>query len=184
VAEPRQYALVAYIRDAVGQFVETLRSEIHPAHAHLPAHITILPPRTLQGSEADAISLVENICQQARPFQVTLGDVENFMPVTPTVFIRVAFGAYRARELHDNLNSGPLYHPEQWPYMPHLTIAKVDTMEGASQSLEVARQRWARFDRPRKVMIEELTFVRQGEDFDHWIDLASVPLGKQLVPTL
>lgn len=183
MAEQCQYALVAYIRNAVGQFVEGLRGELHPAHAHLPAHITILPPRNLLGSEAEAISLVESICQTSQPFQVSLGDVENFMPTTPTVFIRVAFGAYRVRELHDTLNAGPLFYDERWPYMPHLTIVKVDTMECASQSLDVARRRWARFDRPRKVIIEELTFVRQGDDCDHWIDLASVPLGKQLVHT-
>jgi 2'-5' RNA ligase len=181
VAEQRQYALVAYIRNAVGQFVENLRSELHPAHAHLPAHITILPPRAMTGTEDEAISLVEGICRTSQPFQVSLGDVENFMPITPTVFIRVAFGAYRVRELHDSLNAGPLFYAEQWPYMPHLTIVKVESMEIASRSLEVARERWARFDRPRKVVIEELTFVRSGRDFTQWTDLASVPLGKQLV---
>jgi len=160
--------------------VEGLRGELHPAHAHLPAHITILPPRRLNGSEQEAIALVESICDNAQPFSVTLGDVENFFPITPTVFIRVAFGAYRVREFHDMLNSGPLFYDEQWPYMPHLTIAKVDTIQIASKSLEISRKRWATFEGPRTAMIEELTFVRQAEDMDHWIDLASVPLGKRL----
>ena len=46
---------------------------------------------------------------------------------------------------------------------------------------EQPSQRWALFEHPRKVVIEELTFVRQGEDMNHWIDLASVPLGKSVV---
>ena len=183
MAEQRQYALVAYIRNSVGQFVESLRRELHPAHAHLPAHITILPPRQLTGSESDAVALVERVCREIPPFEVSLGDVENFMPVTPTVFIRVAFAAYRVRELHDSLNAGALYYNEQWPYMPHLTIVKVESMECATDALRVARDRWATFDRPRKVMIEELTFVRQGEDVDHWIDIAPVRLGHRLVTT-
>jgi len=178
-----QYALVAYIKDAVGEFVENLRAELHPAHAHLPAHISILPPRCLHGSEADAISLVERICEESSPFEVSLGDVENFMPKTPTVFIRVAFAAYRLRELHDKLNSGALVYDEQWPYMPHLTIVKVDTLNDAACALEIARSRWAKFSLPRKVMVEELTFVRQGEDKNTWIDIAPVPLGKRLVPS-
>jgi len=177
----RQYALVAYIKDAVGEFVENLRREIHPAHAHLPAHITVLPPRCLQGSESEAIALVERVCEDANPFEVSLGDVENFMPKTPTVFIRVAFAAYRLRELHDKLNTGPLTYDEQWPYMPHLTIAKVDTMEYAACALEIARQRWGTFSDPRKVWIEELTFVREGDNSNTWIDLAPIPLGKHLV---
>jgi hypothetical protein len=84
VAEQRQYALVAYIRNAVGEFVEHLRGELHPAHAHLPAHISILPPRRLCGTEAEALALVERVCQDVNPFEVTLGDVENFMPIMIT----------------------------------------------------------------------------------------------------
>jgi 2'-5' RNA ligase len=181
VAEQRQYALVAYIRNAVGEFVEHLRAELHPAHAHLPAHITVLPPRCLAGPEAEALPLVERICQNAVPFEVTLGDVENFMPITPTVFIRVGFAAYRLRELHDSLNAGVLHYDEQWPYMPHLTIAKLDTMDAAAQALHTARKRWASFQQPRKVWIDELTFVRNGDNCDTWVDIAPVKLGKKMV---
>jgi 2'-5' RNA ligase len=181
VSSPPSYALVAYVRGAAGEFVENLRGELHPAHAHLPAHITILPPRPLAGTEPDAIALVERICQNVSPFEVSLGDVENFMPKTPTVFIRVAFAAYRVRELHDQLNTGALAFDEQWPYMPHLTIVKVDALDQAARALEIARQRWAGFNQPRKALIEELTFVRQSDDCNSWIDLAPVPLGKHLV---
>ncbi|HWR15136.1 MAG TPA: 2'-5' RNA ligase family protein [Terriglobales bacterium] len=178
-----QYALVAYIRNTVGQFVENLRAELHPPHAHLPAHITILPPRRLAGTESEAISVLERLCPTVSAFDVSLGDVENFMPITPTVFIRVAFAAYRLRELHDALNTGALRYNEQWPYMPHLTIVKLDTMESAASALRIARERWANFHDPRKVKIQELTFVRQGEDCDHWIDIAPVRLGQHLAPT-
>ncbi len=181
MAEQRQYALVAYIRNAVGEFVEQLRAELHPAHAHLPAHITVLPPRKLVGPEPDALALVERMCQDVNPFEVTLGDVENFMPITPTVFIRVGFAAYRLRELHDRLNIGGLQYDEQWPYMPHLTIVKLDTMEGATKALQIARQRWGHFDQPRRVQITELTFVRSGDNCDTWVDIAPVKLGKQPV---
>lgn len=181
MAEQRQYALVAYIRNAVGEFVEHLRGELHPAHAHLPAHISILPPRRLNGMESDALALVERVCQDVNPFEVMLGDVENFMPITPTVFIRVGFAAYRLRELHDRLNADVLHCDEQWPYMPHLTIVKVDAMDAATRALRISRERWAGFDQPRKVTIDELTFVRQGDYCDTWVDIAPVKLGKKLV---
>src|SRR5260370_41662806 len=42
--KPR-YALVAYVKSPAGEFVETLRRELHPALPHMPAHLTILPPR-------------------------------------------------------------------------------------------------------------------------------------------
>jgi len=100
------YAAVTYVRSPVGMFVEEMRRDLHPAHLHADAHITILPPRQLRGSEEEAILQLNLSCRNIAPFDVTMGDVESFIPTTPTVFIRVAHGAYRLRELHDQLNIG------------------------------------------------------------------------------
>ena len=175
-----RYALVAYVRNAVGEFVENLRQELHPDLPHLPAHLTILPPRHLQGSELSALEIVEDVCGHAERFEVTLGDVETFIPVTPTVFIRVAHAAYRMRELHDRLNTDALAAEEEWPYMPHLTIAKISTEELAQQAYMFARDRWAQFAGNRCVPVSELTFVREREP-NCWVDLAGIPLGRTLV---
>ena len=56
--------------------------------------------------------------------------------MTPTVFIRVAHAAYRMRELHDRVNVEALRSPEQWPYMPHLTIFRMDTLEQAAPAYD------------------------------------------------
>ena len=180
--DPLQYAIVAYLRDPVGGFVEGLRAEVHPKHAHLPAHISILPPRPLRGTEAEALETMEYVCQAIQPFEVGLGEVATFLPLTPTVFIRVAHAAYRMRELHDRLNVGPLHADESWPYMPHLTIAKMDSPGEATRVLEEARERWENCRCPRRVLIGELTFVRQVAT-DRWLDIAPVPLGRRLAPT-
>ncbi len=169
------YALVAYLRNPVGEFVESLRRALHPDLPHLAAHLTILPPRLLKGSESSALEILDEICSQASPFEVTLGDVETFVPVTPTVFIRVARAAYRMRELHDQLNIEVLAAEEQWPYMPHLTIVKMSAEEQAQRAFEVARQRWAQFTGSRRISVEQLTFVREDEQ-DFWVDVAPVPL--------
>ena len=171
------YALVAYVRSPVGQFVEDLRRGLHSDHPELPAHLTILPPRTLQGSERQAEHFIQQVCQATEPFEVAMGDVETFVPITPTVFIRVAQAGYRMRELHDRLDAGLLAYPEPWPYMPHLTIVKLEKPEAAQAAVTVAQQRWTEYQGPRTVHIEELTFVREGSEPFSWIDLASVRLG-------
>jgi len=169
------YAAVAYVCSPVGSFVEELRREMHPSHTHADAHITILPPRALNGSERQALEQLQEACQPIPAFDVTMGDVETFVPLTPTVFLRVARGAYRLREIHDRLNRDALYFKEPWPYMPHLTIAKMDTIDEAQKVLEVARQRWKIYEGPRTVRIESLTFVKgMGE---RWLDVAEAPLG-------
>jgi 2'-5' RNA ligase len=156
-------------------FVEEMRRDLHPAHTHADAHITILPPRPLHGTEAQAITQLREICRQVSPFTVTMGDVETFIPTTPTVFIRVAHGAYRLRELHDHLNQGALRFNEPWPYMPHLTIVKMDTVAEARKVVELARPRWDCCEDSRRIKIDKIIFVKGvGE---RWIDLAEIPLG-------
>jgi len=170
------YAAVAYVRNPVGIFVEELRRELHPAHTHADAHITILPPRPLQGTEEHAMEVLQAVCAAAQPFEITIGDVETFIPATPTVFLRVAYGAYRMRELHDQINRDGLEFCEPWPYMPHLTIVKADTVDEARRAVEIARKRWDAFKQGRKIRIDAVTFVKGiGE---RWVDLAPVPLGK------
>jgi 2'-5' RNA ligase len=178
----QRYAVVAYVKNPVGVFVESLRKELHPELPHLAAHVTLLPPRFLQGSEAEALERTEELCKEAEPFEVCLGEVETFIPVTPTVFIRVAHAAYRMRELHDRLNVNALACREEWPYMPHLTIVKMSAEDQAQYAYRVARARWADFDEPRSIGIRDLTFVRE-EGQNDWVDLAEIPLGQQLVPT-
>src|SRR6185437_3417462 len=152
---PSHYALVAYVKAPVGEFVERLRAELHPALSHLPAHLTVLPPRPLQGTEEEARQVVERVCRRASPFEVVMGEVETFVPVTPTVFLRVDHAAYRLRELHDQLNSNALRAEEPWPYMPHLTIVKVGNKQEASEAFEIAQQRWSQYQGSRRVLIEE-----------------------------
>ncbi|HVP65451.1 MAG TPA: 2'-5' RNA ligase family protein [candidate division Zixibacteria bacterium] len=173
---PLQYALVGYVRNALGEFVENLRRAVHPEHAHLPAHVSVLPPRPLIGVESNALEMLETFCSRVDPFEIEMGDVETFVPTTPTVFIRVAHAGYRLRELHDLLNRDGLQFQEPLPYMPHLTIAKVSTVERAREVFEISRERWAEYKGPRRFKLEEVSFVR-GRDHQ-WSDLSSVSLGK------
>ncbi len=173
------YAVVAYVHDPVGQFVESLQAELHPERVQLPSHVTVLPPRALRGDESEALQTLDEVCRRVEPFEIRLGDVETFLPITPTVFIRVAHAAYRLRELHDHLNTGALWSEEPWPYMPHLTICKLDDSERAVRAVQVARQRWQQYAGPRSILLEQLTFVRESRR-DTWLDLAPVPLGRRL----
>ena len=171
-----RYALVTYVRNPVGEFVEQLRRELHPTTAHMAAHLTILPPRELSGSEAAALEFLEEACSHVIPFTVELGGVNTFLPTTPTVFIEVRQAAYRMRHLHDELCGRGLRCQENWPYTPHLTIVKTERDEDALAALAIARERWARFPGERSVRVEELMFVREHGGV--WQDVAPLSLGR------
>ena len=178
--EPSHYALVAYVTNPVGQFVEGLRRELIPEQ-HMAAHLTILPPRLLSSAQQDAVDLIEQVCQTVEPFEISLGDVETFLPLTPTVFIRVEHAAFRMRELHDRLNTAGLHFHEPWPYMPHLTVLRTDDVERARHAFEFAREHWSHYHGTRRVTLDRLTFVRQDPE-QPWHDVAPVLLGRQLAP--
>jgi 2'-5' RNA ligase len=178
--EPPQYAVVAYVKDGLGRFVEELRRAFDPLYGHLPAHITVLPPRCLQVPESEARRTLEALCRDQQRFEIAFGDVESFVPRTPVVFIRLAHAAYKMRELHDRLNTGPLLSDEPWPYMPHLTIIKSEEPERAQVVLPEIRERWAQYQGSRRTLIDELTFVRQTQGL-HWEDLAPIQLGSPLL---
>jgi len=175
-----RYALVAYLWNPAGEFVERLRRELHPELPHLSAHLSILPPRPLCGSESAALQVIERICGEEDPFEVTLGCVETFIPVTPTVFIRIDNAASHMSELHRKLNTAELQYQEQWPYIPHLTIVKMASETQAQAAYEIARNRWENYSCSRRILLERLTFVRE-ESPNCWVDLAPVHLGRRLV---
>jgi 2'-5' RNA ligase len=164
----------------VGEFVENLRRELHPDLPHLAAHLTLLPPRPLRGTEGSALQVLAGICGQVEPFEATLGDMESFVPTTPTVYIRVAHAAPRLRGLHDQLNTQALAFAEEWPYIPHLTVVKMPTEQAAQQALGIARERWQQYSGSRRILLDRLTFVREDAQ-NCWVDLAPVPLGGTLV---
>lgn len=175
-----RYALVAYVKNAAGEFVEALRRELHPDLPHLAAHLTILPPRPLRTTESDALRQLECLCGNEEPFEVHLGTVETFIPLTPTVYIRVDGAASRMDELHRRLNSDELAFQEEWPYIPHLTIVKMSAEPAAQNALRLARGRWAEYVGSRRILVERLTFVREDAQ-NCWVDLAPIRLGRSVV---
>ena len=108
-----------------------------------------------------------------------MGEVKTFLPTTPTVFIEVRRSAQRMRELHDQLCVRSLNCPEEWPYVPHMTILKTEQDEQARQALGVAHERWEQFQSSRTIRVEELMFVRETDGV--WQDVARVPLGRSLL---
>jgi len=176
-----RYALVAYVKNDTGEFVENLRRELHPDLPHLAAHLTFLPPRPLQGTESSALEMLESVCSEEEPFEVTLGPVETFVPITPTVYIRVEGAAERMCQLHRRLNTGSLAFREEWPFIPHLTIVKMSAEQAAQNAFRIAHERWGKYSGSRRILLENLTFVREDTQ-NHWLDLAPVRLGSKLVP--
>lgn len=174
------FALVSYIPDPLATFLDRLRTDL-VCDCHAKAHVTILPPRPLFCETVEAWSAVQRGLQEVGPFEIRLGEIEIF-PVTDVIYLSIAAGYERLRELHTSLDSGCLEFQEPFDYHPHVTLAQDLTHEQIEGATRIATERWHEFREARSFTVEKLTFVQNTLD-NRWTDLnalrlADLPVGK------
>lgn len=175
--QEQTYAIVVYLHGPVAQFVNGLRLQLDREHSGKAAHVTILPPRPLVISEGAALEEARTRLADWYPFEVEINGVGNFLPVNGVVYLQLGWGSDPLRILHDTLNQGHLRYRGPFDYVPHITIAQ-DMDEPRTRALiEQVSQELARYDGPRRFLVETCTFVRQSPSGD-WIDLAELQLGR------
>jgi 2'-5' RNA ligase len=167
------FALVVYIPDPLGGFLDDLRRELVPGC--LPhAHVTILPPRPLGQDVGAAIEQAQSIVSEFAPFEIVAGDVEIF-PETDVVHIGIKQGGRELREMHRALNHGALAFKEPFPYHPHITLAQGLAPGAAKPLYEIARTRWAACKFSKRIRAAHASFV-QATTLQTWVDLANFTL--------
>lgn len=168
-----KYALVSYIEGSLGDFLLTLRQEIVPG-CDLRSHISILPPRPLASTEADALAFIRGTARNLAAFEVTLGNVEVF-EVSQVIFIEVRHGEAELRDKYDLFNQDGLRFQEQWKYHPHVTLAQELHNDVHGEALEICQARWGEYRGPRTFPVDSLTFVKYQNNCG-WLDLAEFKL--------
>lgn len=171
-----EYAVVAYVSGALAEFAERLRRELAPEQSHLRAHITVLPPRELPVGQSAAIEELRKFFSQAAPLRVSMDAVETFLPLHPTVYLRVLHGARHLRAFYDALNADALRGADPWPYVAHLTLATLPDAARTEAAFAIASERWRQYTGEREIVLSEATFVRE-ESPDRWIDIESFCFG-------
>ncbi|MDQ6663664.1 MAG: 2'-5' RNA ligase family protein [Acidobacteriota bacterium] len=170
---PSQFALVSYIPDPLGLFLDNLRIEMAPG-CKPHAHVTILPPRPVLGKASAAAGELERRLGNFTAFELELGRMELF-PVSEVIFLSIVRGAEILREMHAALNSGGVLFEEPFPYHPHITLAQNLPPEQVQPLHNLAARRWAEYAGNRVFRVENLAFVRNDRD-SIWIDLANISL--------
>jgi 2'-5' RNA ligase len=170
------FALVTYIPDPLGRFLDDLRKELVPGC--LPhAHVTILPPRSLSSPAELASEQVSLATMDMASFEVDPGDVEIFES-TQVVYIGLRSGISELAEMHERLNVDHLWFNEPFVYHPHITLAQELPAGTAGQVAELAAKLWREYSGPRKFPVETLSFV-QNVGGCKWRDLSYHPLMAQ-----
>ena len=168
-----QSALVAYIPDPLARFLDDLRLELTPG-SKPHAHVTILPPRPLNGDLSRTLRQIAEDIKGVAPFRIELGEIEVF-DASHVIYLGLAHGTVELRRLYSALNCGCLRYIEPFPYHPHTTIAQGIRPEDAAGLAAVARQRWAQYTGPRGFTVTVLSLV-QHVTLSVWEDVAELPL--------
>jgi 2'-5' RNA ligase len=99
------------------------------ALARIPTHLTLVPPITVRGEDLPAAFDVLHQAARACPvLDLTLGPVVTFAPVNPVAYLKVSAAPAPMSQLiglKDALHAGPLDRPEDWPFVPHVTVAEL-----------------------------------------------------------
>lgn len=173
-----QYALVSYIPDPLGVFLDRLRLELVPGCSP-HAHVTILPPRPICASQEQAASEIMAEASDVPGFEVVLGNVEVF-PVSKVIYIGLKQGEEQLREMYRMLNRGAVAYDEPFPYHPHVTLAQNFPLDQVDRLHDLASRRWAEYKHTRRFTVDALDFVKNLYG-NSWADLTNVHLKK---PTL
>ncbi|MCU1233946.1 MAG: hypothetical protein JWP63_1913 [Candidatus Solibacter sp.] len=168
------FALVIYIPDPLGRFLDDLRKDLVPG-CNPHAHVSVLPPRPLTVDWQLASEQVRQYASGRPPFDVTLGAVRMF-PVTNVVYIELAKGADEFFQMHDAMNSGALQFAEPFVYHPHVTLAQEIPPGSVAEVYARAKKMWDQYTGPRTFRAERTAFV-QNTLKNCWIDLAEAEFG-------
>jgi 2'-5' RNA ligase len=163
------FALVTYIPNPLAQFLDSLRSELEPAHPAPRAHVTVLPPRPIADSEDAARLQLRVQLAECAALEIVAGDVEVF-PGSNVVYIAVARGFSALQQMYTTLNHGAVEFHEAYPFHPHITLVQHLGEASALDAAEFVRKRWAQYDGPRSFTAGSFVFV-QATAAGRWIDL-------------
>lgn len=168
-----QYALVTYLPDELGCFLDQLRRDL-VARCNARSHLSLLPPRPLLVSSSLAESQILSVSRRSQPFVVRIGEVCVF-PKTSVVYLELTAGQAELSSMHDQLATDAFEFEEPFPFHPHITLAQNFEIETVEQRLEAARASWAAYSGPREFLLDRLVFV-QNSSTNCWMDLRSFPL--------
>lgn len=107
----------------------------------IPPHVTIVEPRPVDPDQVEAVKTeAQRLCADFSPFVISFGNVGDFRPVSPVVYIEVQRGFEACKELAKRLRFGPLAGEPRFPYHPHITLGTNVTNEDLDRVAKLSKR--------------------------------------------
>jgi 2'-5' RNA ligase len=141
----------------------------------VPAHLTLVPPVNVAADDLPtALAVLRDAAARADPFDLVVGPVDSFEPVTPTIHLVVAGELDTLADLRDAVFREPLRRTLQHPFVPHVSLvewAPLHRVRAARAALTGYRVGW-RVDR-----LTALAELRGADRVRRWRPVADADLG-------
>jgi 2'-5' RNA ligase len=173
------YALVSYIPNPLGSFLEGLRRQLTPVSSPQP-HITLLPPRHLEVPVEQISERIREVLGPFTSFSVELCAVHAFAE-TNFLYLDICNGSKELNDLHDALNQGDLNDAEQFPFRPHLTLAGPVSPQDFGIVRERAEAEWKSSPHPCIFQLEQVVLLclPPGDGNREWVRVHTYKLGRK-----
>jgi 2'-5' RNA ligase len=157
--------------------VDTLRRALgDPTLGRIPAHVTLVPPLNLRSEHLPAaLARLRRAAEDRAGFDLLLGPVTTFDPVSPTIHLEVSGQVEALLALRDAVFGAPLYRPVEHPFVPHCTLVQSAPLH----RIRAAATALAGYAVPCPV--DTVVMLEERHDSAHhhrrWVPVADVRLG-------
>ena len=172
----RRLGVALLIPEPARTEIEGLRRALgDPALERIPPHITLVPPVNVREDDlVRAVDVMRRAAAATKPFELTLGPPDSFLPHNPVVYLGVWGFLDRLGALRDRVFVEPLKRELTWPFVPHVTVADGIAPERVEAGVAVLG------DYTRDVVVESVHLL-QEKVHEHgerrWHLLGDFPFG-------
>lgn len=169
----RRFAVALLLPEALSREVDGLRRALGDDRGRVAPHLTLVPPVNVREDDVPAaLAVLRAAAAEVEPFDLDLGPVATFHPVTPVVFLAVRGAVDAVDALRAALFVPPLARPVDRPFVPHVTIG--DDVDPARIAAAVA----ALADFDARWPVREAVLLEDRAPGPHqWNPVASAQLG-------
>jgi len=117
-----KYGIVIFPESEVQDRVNALRKRYDSHYNLIAPHVTVKEAFELDDVES-AVNHIEEVTKKIPPFTLKVNKIKTFLPTSPVVYLAFEENPV-IKQLHEKINSGPLYHEATFKFIPHITIAQ------------------------------------------------------------
>lgn len=119
-----KYGIVIFPSKSLQDKANSYRKRYDPHYALIPPHITLI--HTFEENDEQIKEIAEKLREAAKrfsPFQINVTKFSSFQPVNNVIYMKVE-PSHEIVDLHEGLSSLLAEHPQEYAFVPHITVGQ------------------------------------------------------------